>query len=373
MSIKTQSRVALGEFIDFLQEVDKRWASEEWNLTSPQDISGAHRALMHMLEGGLVTMFENHPKHPIFRRIVTPTRKFTGDNSDAIYLDAPVCADCSYVVEGNTQGAVYISITIEIGTEKGGMASKTGGVINNTEFDVDTEGNFTIYLGGKKRERNWLTLPEGSSRITTRHYFEEPYSAASEPDCVPLLKIKNLTPSPPPKDDDTSVAEGIRRVTEFVRGRTILQKPMSETTPPAFFSMTPNAFPQPVPPGDMGLAALDAHYSMAPFMLGPDEALVIRGRWPQDCVFANVCLWNRFQQTFDYQNRRISLNRAQTTIQEDGSFVMVLAHKDPKIPNWIDTEGNPFGLVFWRYFLAKSQPETPQAEVVPFNKIAETS
>jgi hypothetical protein len=92
-------------------------------------------------------------------------------------------------------------------------------------------------------------------------------------------------------------------------------------------------------PGDFGLAAFDAHYSMAPFFIGDDEALVITGRWPEcrfgnvclwnrfqqtldealvitgrwpECRFGNVCLWNRFQQTLDYTTRTVSLNREQT-------------------------------------------------------------
>jgi len=128
-------------------------------------------------------------------------------------------------------------------------------------------------------------------------------------------------------------------------------------------SVVPNVFPVPVTPGNFGLAAADAHYSMAPFLIGPDEALVMIGRWP-DCRFANVCLWNRFQQTFDYLNRVVSLNRTQTEADSDGRFRMILAHEDPGLPNWLDTEGDSFGLVFWRFFLVDGDVDTPQAEVV---------
>ena len=93
-----------------------------------------------------------------------------------------------------------------------------------------------------------------------------------------------------------------------------------------------------------------------------DEALVITGRWP-DCRFGNVCLWNRFQQTFDYVSRTVSLNRTQTEADEDGRFTMILAHEDPGRPNWLDTEGNPFGLVFWRFLLVEGGVETPNARV----------
>jgi hypothetical protein len=83
-----------------------------------------------------------------------------------------------------------------------------------------------------------------------------------------------------------------------------------------------------------------------------------------------VSLWNRFLQTLDYANRPVSRNRAQTTLEPDGSFRMVLAHRDPGHPNWIDTEGRLFGIVFWRFMLAEGPIETPRAEVVPFAEVA---
>jgi hypothetical protein len=74
--------------------------------------------------------------------------------------------------------------------------------------------------------------------------------------------------------------------------------------------------------------------------------------------------------TYDYANRRVALNRKQTRLLPDGSFRMVLAHRDPGVPNWIDTEGRPFGIVFWRFFLPEGEIETPRARVVPLSEVA---
>ncbi len=370
MSIPTASRAALGELIALLQEVDTRWAQPEWNLGSAEDVAGAHRALMHMLEGGIAGMFESDPAHPDFRRIVSPWRKFTGDNPDAIYFDAPVSSEHSYTVEGLMDGAVYVSITVESGTDDGSMGSKILGVINDTQFDLDAAGAFRLRVGGEAATRNWLPLPPGASRLTTRHYYETLHSASADPARSPLMRIRREgTATAPAPAGDVEVAAGIRRVAQFVRSRTLDQPPMSARTPPAFVSLMPNSFPPPVPPGEMGLAAFDAAYSMAPFFLGPEQALVISGRWPV-CRFANVCLWNRFQQTLDYANRCVSLNRKQTQLEPDGSFRIVLAHRDPGLPNWIDTEGRAFGIVFWRFFLAEGAIETPRASVVELATLA---
>jgi hypothetical protein len=369
MSIQTESRTALGEFIALLQEVDQRWSSPEWNLNSAEDIVGSHRALMHIIEAALVGYFEQNPANPDFRRIVTPGRKLTGDNSDAIYFDAPLSPDHAYIIRGNMNGAVYFSMTIEEGVEDGRIAKKTAGVINDTEMEIDSNGEFTVYLGGEAKEKSWLPLLPGASRVTTRHYFEHQQPAALDPLLEPRMSITCLTataiPAPP---DDASVAAGIRRVCNAVRSRTLEMPTLAGGEMPPFMSLNPNEFPQPQTPGNFGLAAFDAHYSMAPFFIGADEALVITGRWP-DCRFGNVCLWNRFQQTLDYSSRSVSLNRNQTTLEEDGSFKMILAHEDPGLPNWLDTEGNLFGLVFWRFFLVEGDAETPRATVVKLANI----
>jgi hypothetical protein len=368
--IHTETRTAFRELLALLGEVDRRWASAEWNLVGEADVIAAHRALLHMLEGGLLTFFETDASRPRFERIVSPTRKFTGDNPDAIYYDAAVHPAYEYVVRGRIDGAVYVSITVECDTEDGRMASRTGGVISDTGFDVDADGRFVIRLGGTPAERNWLGLAEGASRITTRHYYENKTPAAADPTRHAALEIDVVRPGPPPPPpDDASVARGIRRVARFVESRTLGMPPMVRSTPPPFVSLVPNQFPAPVRPGDHGLAAVDAVYSMAPYFIGPDEALVMTGRWPR-CRYGNVALWTRFMQTLDYANRPVSRNRAQTTLELDGSFRIVLAHRDPGHPNWIDTEGRPYGLVFWRFMLAEGAVETPRAHVVPFASVA---
>jgi hypothetical protein len=370
--VMNESRKAFHELLDCLREIDERWLGPEWNLTTSADVAEGFRNLMHLLQGALVGHFEDDPLHPRFRRIVTPTRKFMGDNADAIYYDAPVDASRVYRIRGRMDGAVYVSITIEAGAQEGRFASNTAGVLNDSQFDVAADGSFELRVGGPPQPRNWMALAPGAARITTRHYFEEARSAAADPKRHLALEIETVPGVAPEFLADAGVAAGIRRVANFLRGRTLEQPPMAGRPQPPFVSIVPNQFPQPVKPGDFAFAAADAAYSMAPYLLGPEQALEIRGRWPV-CRCANVSLWNRHMQTYDYANRQVSRNRKQTTLEPDGSFRMILAHRDPGLPNWIDTEGRPFGLVFWRFMLPEGPIETPRARVVPFAELARTS
>jgi hypothetical protein len=81
-------------------------------------------------------------------------------------------------------------------------------------------------------------------------------------------------------------------------------------------------------------------------------------------------LYNRYLQTFDYVNRRVSLNRKQTTLEPDGSFRMVLAHRDPGVPNWIDTDGHVRGRLFWRFLLPEERVQPLRTRVVAVADVA---
>jgi Protein of unknown function (DUF1214) len=272
--------------------------------------------------------------------------------------------DRAYRVTGNLAGCAYLSFTVEVNTAGGGYSTQTAGVLRDRDFDVAADGSFEVFFGGPARDRNWLGLAPGASELIVRCYVEEAEPAAADPNRRVPLSIEPVEPVGPPAPwDDASVAAGLRRVARFLRTRTLEQAKPGEREQPSWVSTTPNVFPPPELPGTFAFAAADAAYSMAPYLLGADEALLMEGRWPA-CQFANVSLWNRYLQTYDYAHRHAGRNRANTALEPDGSFRIVIAHEDPGVANWIDTEGRPFGMVFWRFFLPEGDIETPRATVL---------
>jgi Protein of unknown function (DUF1214) len=369
----SESRAAYDELLATLRTVGDRFAGADWGLTDPVDVAEGLRVVTHLLAIGLETQFEGDAAHSLFRAIVTPWRKALGDNADARYHDAPVHPAGTYRVRGRMAGAVYVSFTVEAGGVDGAFPSGTAGSLNDSGFDVADDGSFEITVGGRARARGWLALPPDASRITVRHYWEGVRSPHVPP--VPDLGLTielvgGDVPPTPAAPTDASVAAALRRMATFVRSRTVdtIPKPGEGDAPP-FVSRVPHAFPPPVHPGAHALAAADAAYSLAPYLLGPDDALVMRARWPR-CRCANVSLWNRQLQTFDYLRQRVSLNRTQAVADPDGAVTIVLAHRDPGVPNWLSTEGRPFGLVFWRFMLPDGPIDTPAAEVVPVDSLA---
>jgi hypothetical protein len=360
-----ESRRALRDYIALLQEIDERYLGDEW--MSPQfgDTVDGFRSVANLIEGSFFLGFESDPERPFFRPIVSRSRKMLGDNPDAIYYNAPVRSGRSYRVTGNTSGAAYLSFTVEVGSQEAGYSTTTAGVLRDRDFDVAPDGSFEIFFGGAPRDANWLALADGASELIVRCYFEEAAPAAADVNRIVPLTIEMLEPAgPSPGWDDAAVAAGFRRAANFLRSRTLAQPKPGEQEQPSWVSTTPNEFPPPELPGAFAFAAADAAYSMAPYLLGPDEALVMTGRWPE-CAFANVSVWTRYLQTYEYAYRPGGRNRANTTLEADGSYRIVIAHEDPGVPNWIDTGGRQFGLVFWRFFLPEGDVDTPRAAVVP--------
>jgi hypothetical protein len=365
----TESGRAYAELGRALKEVEAGYLNVSRGITRPDDLSDGHRFLLHVLQTALVLKLELDPERPVFRRIVSPTQKLLGDNPDAIYFEAAIRGDRRYRIRGSTAGAVYTSFTIEAGGVDGGYPERTDGALNDTQFEIRSDEGYELLLGPDVSGPNTLRLPADARTVTTRSYFETVRSAAADPiRAVPIAIEPVEDPGPAPAPDDASVARSIRRVIAYLRGNTLLQPMPDPGSRPSWVSSVPNQFNPPAKPGEMAFAAVDNAYTMAPYALGPDQALLIEGRFPR-CRFANVVLWNRYLQSYDYSSRRISRNRAQTRLEPDGRYRIAIASRDPGVPNWIDSAGRPSGLVYWRFLLPEGGIETPSARVVPLSEL----
>lgn len=358
----SEAAKALAELQKTLDDLEASFTTPAWKLRTPEDFAEARRITLHALLHGLEAWLEADPARPFFTLFIHQHKKLLGDNPDSRYYSAVINDQHSYRIRGNISDATYTSFTIEFG--EGVDGDGIGSTINDTEFETDSQGNYEITVSDTKVEGNWMPLPAGATSITSRHYYERKISINNDRLHHIPLDIENLSKQPPRSaPNDTDIAAGIRRVAKFVKGNVVTMN--NENSPP-WVSRVPNQF---VPPkkddthAAITYAAKDNVYAMAPFVLGPDQALIIRGRFPK-CRFSNLVLFNRFLQTFDYETRTVSLNRTQTELKEDGSFEIILAHRNPGRPNWLDTEGRPYGIMFWRFQLPQGDIEPLTTEVI---------
>lgn len=370
------SRAAYRQLLETLQQIGDTFLSPAWGVTVTADIAEGYRSLMHDLDVGIRLYFEGDPQRPEFQPIVSPTIKFQGDNPDALYFYTRIRGDRNYRIRGRRVGEAYLSFTVHSGDGRGGWATGVDAAKNFRQIHFAADGSYELLVGPGVDPDKGLRTSAHSQEIVTRHYFEHSRSVQLDPDVHPQLSIEPVDAVPPPAaPGDADIAERLLTLGNMLRANTIDRPRPDPAKLPAWFSAVPNQLGVPARWTEQdggGLGAPDNAYSAGRFVLAPEQALVIEGRLPP-CVFANVVLWNRYLQSFDYRYRRISLNRRQLQLEKDGSYRIVIAHRDPGLPNWLSTEGRASGTIFWRLLLAEGDIAAPHSRVVAFAELARPS
>jgi hypothetical protein len=104
-------------------------------------------------------------------------------------------------------------------------------------------------------------------------------------------------------------------------------------------------------------------YSGGVFELGPDEALLIEATVPVEPQYAGFHLSNLWGESLDFANHQSSLNHFQVERDADGVRRYVVAHRDPGVPNWVDTTGLPEGFLTFRWAYSELPPQLPTTKV----------
>lgn len=390
--VEAESRRALRELLATVAEIDRVHLGPESGFREPAEVAAGIRFLLHLLGGGLDLALEADPRRPEFRPTMSAGRRYYGDNPDAIYQSTTIDPLLAYRIRSSTRGAVYTSFTVEGG---GSLDTRypPGRVVsslNDTQLGVAADGRYELIASVERPPGPgvWLPLAPDACSIVTRHYFEgdvpvdrrfalpieiEPVDASptaraprTSHASIPRPATRAQTIEPAFSRDDASLARGIRRVENFVRGLSIdygKNGPVID-----FASREANRFGPPSGwTGEAGQGPVDQSNLWAPFVLDDGEALVIEGRFPR-CRFGNLVVWNRHLQSLGRPGTRASLNRRQTRLEADGRFRIVVAHEDPGVPNWLDTGGERSGVVFVRYLMPEERPEGLEARVARLDR-----
>jgi len=346
---------AVHELLDLLGGLDSRFLAGDRAVGDDQQVLEGYKWIFSILAVALDCYVWADPANPRFVDIVGPYKKWGGDNADAYYQYAPVDPARTYRVRGRKGDAAYLSLTVYGGPRDGRYSERIVGTVNDRDhLDIAADGSFELVLG-PERPRGWdgpfLKLEPDSVVAITRDYLDDPVRGTR---CT--WHIESEDPPRQWREDDADLARRFQAAVTWVRDQaTLVPLGLGE----------PNHVDEPYPVQQVtfGWAAGDAAYAMGSFDLGPDEALVIRGRSPE-CAFWNLCLWNQFMHTYNYDYERCTINGAQVVPEADGSWTIVVAAGDPRHPNWVSTCGHPRGRLWFRWFYPVETPDAPTTEVV---------
>lgn len=298
------------------------------------------------------------PEHPELLHYFDPLRKQGGDNTDALYLGAPVNGKHRYRLSGRLGSARFLAITVlEDGDTPWG--GKVIASLFREDIHCDAEGHFELHLSPEpppeKARLNWVQTTPQTYRITIRQFFadwlnEEPMAATIE--CL----TADGPPAPPNSPD---VSRKLQRSVEWLRWSVsywVEQINKWRVQPNVFFAyneLDENTID--ATPGGLPL--------IANWCLGDNEAAIVRVTPPRAAYWA-VEFGNFWWESMDYRYRLCSTNCHHAVLEVSGELLLVIAANDPGVPNWLDSSGYPEGYITFRWVGADSYPR-PTLEVVP--------
>lgn len=329
----------------------------------PQDDRGRAEAFRHLarqltiaLEGELA---HGDPRHPSFHRYEEPWSQWGGPNPDNVYLRCAIDPAATYRVSADVTGLRSAIFSLA----EGDMHLGKYGVYNERTLDtleIASGGRLDITISPAEQPGNWMP-----SHPDARLFMIRQYQCDWERDRVATFRIECTDVSgPPPPPNAADVAGALRRASAWVEASIEYWCAYVER---ARGAMTPNAFgPAGTPKG----GAPNIAYGSGWWRLDEGEALLIESEVP-DADYWTWTIHNRYWlDSGDFANRQTSLNMIQTHADPDGRVRFVVAHADPGVPNWIDTEGRPEGMLVFRYIGARTKP-VPNGIVTSLDRVAE--
>lgn len=329
---------------------------------NPFDQAEGYRYLTRLTRASLEAFVEfADPEFPVLRRMVHETVKMGADNPDNYYQNAKISGENDYRIYGNRGTVHYLGF----GTQRGDYG-KTGkmepsGYLEGSELKIQADRSFQIILSAEKKPGNWLPMKSDSSLLVVRQTFLD-----RESESLAELTIEKIggskTPDPiTPKTID----EGLAAASAFVAAAPMLfskwafgfQKHVNKL--PRFDPAISNAVG-----GDDNIAYYHSYWKLL-----DNEALVIDTQMPE-CDHWNFQLNNYWMESLDYRYFQVHTNKHLATYRPDGSVRIIVAHGDPRLPNWINTAGHDNGTMCFRWIKAKQNPE-PRTRVVEFEKLQE--
>jgi hypothetical protein len=321
------------------------------------------RYLSRLTRGGLEAFLEfGDPAFPVLRRTAHETIKLGADNPDNHYFNAQISGKYEYRIYGKRNSIDYIGFFTQNGNygSTGGLAPC--GALDNGELVLEPDGSFEVILSKERRGKNWLRIEDSTSMVMVRQTFLDRFRE------VPAeLAIENLNGCKSPEPiTPAMVDEGLKTASMFVAGASLLFSKWAKgfqnhtNQLPLFNPEVSNAAG-----GDPRIIYYHSHWKLA-----PDEALVIEVR-PPDCDSWNFQLNNYWMESLDYRYFTITVNKSSAVYEKDGTVRVIVAHRDPKIPNWINTCGHNEGTMLWRWYRLRpgEQAVQPHCTLIKTNEL----
>jgi hypothetical protein len=348
------------DFCRRLEAVGERILADDF----PSDPHGRAEGFRHL---GRITTYAlqwfldfQDGEFPAFHRYDDDVVKWGGPNADNHYLRAKVDPRGSYRLSLDARGLRELILS----TPEGEMQLDQYRVFAErslADLEVGADGRLEVILSAEEHPGNWMPLHPETDHVLVRLYVSDWDRDAAPPVYIERIGKEGLAPA---RLEPATVATALDRAATWVE-RTVVYWMRFLTMRRAQAQDNVLSPPQTVPGG-----AADILYGAGWWKLAPDEVLLIECAAPAARYWSFLLYSAPWFESLDVANRSTSLSGEQMQIDEDGRFRLVVSAVDPAIPNWLDTEGRPDGLVSYRYVWSSDAP-VPASRVVKVRSLRE--
>lgn len=353
-----QLEQAWNTFCDRLKAAGQS-AFKDANPASESQRADAFRFLTQNLGQAFDLALETRdPAYPQLHPFCTPTRKLGGDVADFTYRQAWIDGTHTYRISGRRGSARWLNITVQgprpatiPGTDWPSLHEPFGDIpeanLLGDQIVADDDGTFEVFVGGAPRPHNWLPTTPGSRKLFIREAFD---AWDETPTTLTVERIGMTEPRPVP-----TVAELLDAMSwagDFLTGA---MHDWPEHSWQYSGGLCDPSLVNQFPPDRTADTAADSKRGrLAAHMvwhLEPEEALVVEmdahdGFW----IFG---MGGAFVGSLDYLYRPVSYTPSRTAVDSDSVVRLVLAHEDPGVHNWLDTQGFSDGNLTYRNVMSQ--------------------
>jgi len=319
---------------------------------SDQDLAEGYDYLAGSIRSSLQMAFDYDLEHPV---LINPTHQYARqglDNPDAVYFNAYLDADASYVVSGKRGTTTDLSFQVMDGTYSDAGAPNTLAAFDDRELDIADDGSFEWRFGPE------LGLKKGSTLIVREVYDDW---GTEDRGTLRIQRLDTAGQSRGPLTPER-VAKRYGVAAKMLTGRikTWFAFPEWFTYKEPVNTLTA---PQSTPGGLSSQFSSIGHYSLA-----DDEAMIVTVP-VSECAYQAIQVGSRWYVSTDYEHHQTALNKSQSQADPDGRFRYVISERDPGVANWLDTAGHSNGAVILRCVRTAAAP-IPNARLVSFDDVA---
>jgi hypothetical protein len=324
-----------------------RFVLNSANASEDVDRAEGLRFVTRMLRYALESQLEfADPQYPGFYCPSHETLKINSDNPDTLHFMANVRGDLRYVIRGR-RGTVHRIIFSSMARGAPGDLQVTG-ALESESLDVDPDGNFTVTVSKQRPARgNWLPLADNSIAVLARAIFMERGA-----ETAPAMTIHREGEVAPPKP---IAATELRPWLVAVAGMTkAMTQRMNKLTSAFRERGWTNRLAEDAAlwaAGDPGSRYLQGYWE-----IGLDQALVIEFEEPS-CRFWNFQVNNIWMESLDYRFEQIHVNKSNVYRTKDSRVRLIIASRNPGVPNWLSTSGHLHGTMVSRWIESERVPE----------------